>query len=148
MPNRLWIGIFLASAVHILGADSTSLTTIGLVRASGEFTIDGSGTRDNSTVLQGSKISTTNAASHVVLEDGTRIDMGLDSRGRIYRDHVTIEQGLSHVNSPNRYAVIAGRIRIDSPQQTLVRVTDSRAVAVTALQGVMEVRTGGAHCLN
>src|SRR5215469_16729941 len=121
MPRSLSIGIFLASAVHILGADSTSLTAIGLVRASGEFTIDGSGTRDNSTVFDGSEISTTNATSHVVLEDGTRIDMGLDSRGQIYRDHVTIEQGLAHVNASKRYAVIAGKIRIDSPLQALVR---------------------------
>src|SRR5262252_4200789 len=112
MPNRLSIGICLASAVHILGADSMSLTTIGLVRASGDFTIDGSGTRDNSTVFQGSKISTTNAASHVVLEDGTRIDMGLDSSGQIYRDHVTIERGLAQVNASKGYAVVAGRIRI------------------------------------
>ena len=119
MSRSLSIGIFLATAVHILGADSTSLTAIGLVRASGEFTIDGSGTRDNSTVFQGSEISTTNAASHVVLKDGTRIDMGLDSRGQIYRDHVKIEQGLAHVNASNRYAVMAGRIRIDSPQRTL-----------------------------
>ena len=142
MPRSLSIGIFLASAVHLLGADSTSLTAIGLVRASGEFTVDGSWTRDNSTVFDGSEISTTHAASHVVLEDGTRIDVGLDSRSRIYRDHITIEQGLVHVNSSNRYGVIAGRIRIDSPRQTLVRVTDSRTVAVTALEGVTKVRDG------
>jgi hypothetical protein len=64
-----------------------SLTAIGLVRASGEFTIDGSWTRANSTVFDGSVISTTHAASHVVLQDGTRIDVGLDSRSRIHRDH-------------------------------------------------------------
>ena len=142
MPPRLSIGIFLASAMHILAVDSTSLTAIGLVRASGEFTIDGSRARDNSTVFQGSVISTTNAASHIVLEDGTRIDMGLDSRSRIYRDHVTIEQGLAQVSASNRYAVIAEKIRIDSPLRTLVRVTDSRTVAVAALQGVTEVKNG------
>src|SRR5215469_1760974 len=139
MPRCLSIGIFIASAVHLLGADSTSLTAIGLVRASGEFTIDGSWTRDNSTVFDGSVISMTHAASHVVLADGTRIDMGLDSRGQIYRDHVTIERGLAQVNASKGYAVVAGRIRIDSPQRTLVRVTDSRKVVVTALQGVTEV---------
>jgi len=141
MLRSLSIGIFLASAVHILGADSTSLTAIGLVRASGEFTIDSSATRDNSTVFDGSVISTTQASSHVVLEDGTHIDMGLDSRSRIYRDHITIEQGLVHINTANRYAIIAGRIRIDSPQRTLVRV-DSRTVAVSALQEVTEVKDG------
>jgi hypothetical protein len=142
MSIRLSIGSFLVIAVHILGADSTSLTVVGLVRASGEFTIDGSWTRDNSTVFDGSVISTTQAASHVVLEDGTRIDIGLGSRSRIHHDHVTIEKGLAQVNAENRYAVVAGRIRIDSPRRTLVRVTDSRAVAVTALQGVTEVRNG------
>src|SRR5215469_14211985 len=139
MPRSVSIGILLASALHILGADPTSLTAIGLVRASGEFTIDGYWTRDNSTVFDGSVISTTHAASHVVLEDGTRIDMGLDSRGQIYRDHVEIEQGLAQINTSKRYAVVAGRIRIDSPQRSLVRVTDSRKVVVTALQGVTEV---------
>src|SRR5215469_10551979 len=109
MPRSVSIGILLASALHILGADLTSLTAIGLVRASGEFTIDGSWTRDNSTVFHGSVISTIHSASHVVLEDGTRVDMGPDSRSRIYRDHITIEQGLVHVNTSNRYAVIAGR---------------------------------------
>jgi len=142
MPRSLSIGIFLVSVAQILGADSTSMIAIGLVRASGEFTIDGSEIRDNSTVFHGSVISTTHAAPHVVLYDGTRIDMGLESRSRIYRDHVAIEQGLVHINASNRYAVIAGRIRIDSPQQTLVRVTDSSRVAVTGLQGVTQVKDG------
>jgi hypothetical protein len=124
----------------MVGADSMSLTAIGLVRSSGEFTIDASWTRDNSTVFDGSGISTTHAASHVVLVDGTRIDLGLDSRTRIYHDHVNVEQGLAQVNASDRYAVNAGRIRIYSPQRTLVRVTDSGAVAVTALQGVTEVK--------
>jgi hypothetical protein len=142
MPRGLSIGLFLASAIHTLGADSTSVPAIGLVRASGEFTIDGSEARDNSTVFHGSVISTTRAASHVVLEDGTRIDIGLDSRSRVYRDHLAIEQGLVHVNASNRYVVIAGRIRIDSPKQTLVRVGDSGTVAVTVLQGTTEVKNG------
>ena len=68
--------------------------------------------------------------------------MGLDSRGQIYRDHVTIERGLAQVNASKGYAVVAGRIRIDSPQRALVRVTDSRTVVVTALQGITEVKNG------
>jgi hypothetical protein len=142
MLRSLLAGLFLASAVRVPAADSTSLTAIGLIKASGEFIIDGSGARDNSTVFQGSMVSTANAASHVVLEDGTRIDMGLDSRSRIYRDHVVIEKGLLHVKASNRYVVTAGRIRIDSPQQTLVRLSDSGKVSVTALQGIAEVKDG------
>jgi hypothetical protein len=139
MLRSLSIGIFLASAVRIMGADMTSLTAIGLVRASGEFSIDGSWIRDNSTVFDGSVISTTHAASHVVLEDGTRIDLGLDARGRIYRDHVAIERGLAQISTSKRYAVVAGKIRIDSPQRSLVLVTDSGKAVVTAVQGVTEV---------
>ena len=142
MRAGLSIGVFLASAMHIVASDSTFLTAIGLVRASGEFTIDGSWTRDNSTVFEGSVISTAQATSHVVLEDGTRIDIGLDSRSRIYRNHVTIEQGLAHINASSPYAVIAGRIRIDSPQGTLVRVTNSQTVAVSSLMGVAAVKEG------
>jgi hypothetical protein len=148
LKNQL-IGILLAFNLHILGADATSRTAIGFVRASGEFLIDGSETRDNSTVFHGSLITTTRTTSHVVLEDGTRIDMGFDSRSRIYRDHLAIEQGLVrvqrllHVNASDRYAILAGGIRIDSPEQTLVRVTDHRTVVVTTLRGVADIRNAG-----
>src|SRR5215831_1940752 len=59
-------------------------------------------------------ISTTHVALHVVLQDGTYIATELDSRGQIYCDHVTTEQVLAQVNTSNRYAARAGRIRIDS----------------------------------
>lgn len=142
MSRSLSIGIFLASAIHMMGGDSTSPIAIGLVSASGEFTIDGSWTRDNSTVFNSSVISTDHAASHIVLADGTRIDMGMDSRGQIYRDHVTIAHGVAQVNTSNRYAVFAGKIRTDSPGRTLVRVSDSHKVGITALQGATEVKDG------
>lgn len=126
MPKSLSIAILLASAILFPGTSATAPAAIGLVRASGEFVINSTETRDNSTVFDGSVISTAGAASHVVLDDGTRIDMGPDSRSRIYRDHLVIEQGLVHLNVSNQYAVLAGRIRIESPEQTLVPVTHSR----------------------
>jgi hypothetical protein len=140
MPTGLSIGIFIATAAQVLAADATPWTVIGLVRASGEFTIDGSWTRDNSTVFHGSEITTIYAPSHVILVDGTRVDIGLNSRSRIYRDRVAVEQGVAQVKSSRPYAVIAGKIRIDSPQRTLVHVIDSRTVAVTPFDGVAEVK--------
>ena len=136
------------SAVCGFAADVSNLAAIGFARANGEFTIDGVWTRDNSTVFDGATIATKDAALHVFLGNGARLDLGLDSRGRVFGDHVVVEQGMVQVRDSSVFTVVAGDLRIYSAQQALVDVSKSGYMSFRAVRGAANVTTAAGLLVN
>ena len=137
--NRPLCCIVLLCSALTFTAAATNSTSIGFVRANGEFVVDASRIRNNSTLLDGAQISTEKAVSHVVLNNGTTVDFGLHSRGRVFRDHVLIENGLAQARTTGAYSVFAGPLRISAANQLRVEVNGNRPVMVTSLSGTAKV---------
>jgi hypothetical protein len=132
--------VFLCAAVIAFGGSPSANGPIGFVKATGEFNMDGSQTRDNATLFNGSVIETAISPSHVTLQDGTRVDLGAASRERVFRDHAVLEKGMTQVHGGSSYAVLANHLRISSADPFRVAVDQPGTVRVTAMDGAAEVK--------
>jgi len=119
------------------GGGPTAAGPIGFV--TGEFNMDGSQTRDNATLFNGSVIETAVSTSHVTLQDGTRVDLAVASRERVFRDHAVLEKGMTQVHGGSSYVVLANNLRVSSADPFRVAVSDPGTVRVTAVDGTAEV---------
>lgn len=133
-------GLFLCAAFSVSAAESPDANPIGFVRTAGDVTLDGSQMRANATVFNGSVIETSIWPSHVVLQDGIRVDLGRNSRTRVFREHVVLEKGITQVAGNLRFALIANSLYVASSQPFRVTVLDSKRVDVTAIDGSTEVK--------
>ncbi len=95
MPTRSNHMIHLLSSLFVSGcllAATAAPTSIGSIKSSGEFRLDNSMVRGNSTVFDGDLIETTGARSVVDL-NGVQITMSRNSRAKVYRYHTVLENG-------------------------------------------------------
>jgi len=66
---------------------------IGVAVAEGSFRVDNSEVYGNTTLFDGAVVQTEKSSSRLQLKDGTRMDLGADSRARIFEKRTTLEQG-------------------------------------------------------
>jgi hypothetical protein len=133
------MSLIAAGSLLVLSAASPS---IGFVKSAGEFRVDGSAVRGNSTVFDGAVVETTAARSVIQLADA-QITLAPDSRVRVYHDRTVLEKGSEFVKDGSRYVMEAATLRIaPSVRESVVQIeliTPSR-VAVSASGGSAEVR--------
>ena len=126
-------------AALAFGGGLSASGPIGFVKAIGEFNMDGSQTRDNATLFNGSVIETAVSPSHVTLQNGTRVDLAASSRERVFRDHVVLEKGMTQVHGGSPYSVQANKLSISSTDPFRVAVYQAGTVRVTSA-GSAEVK--------
>jgi hypothetical protein len=123
-------------------AVSAASPSIGFVKSAGEFRVDGSAVRGNSTVFEGAIVETSTARSVIQLA-GAQITLAPDSRVRVYRDRTVLEKGSGLVKDGARHVVEAATLRIapaarDSVVQ--IEITGPSHVTVATSGGAAEVR--------
>jgi hypothetical protein len=138
--TALIIVVFVCVAALAFGGGPSATGPIGFVKATGEFSMDGSQTRDNATLFNGSVIETAISPSHVTLQNGTRVDLGATSRERVFRDHAVLETGMTQVHGGTPYTVLANNLRISSAGPFQVAMDQPGTVSVTAMDGSAEVK--------
>jgi hypothetical protein len=136
---RPLISLFVSGCLLVVTAAPPS---IGTVKSPGEFRVDGSLIRGNSTVFDGNLIETA-AARSVVELTGAQITLSPQSRAKFFRDHTVLEQGTSLVKDSNRHVVEVASLRIapgskDSVLQ--IETSSPKRVVVSARSGAAEVR--------
>jgi hypothetical protein len=117
-------------------------SSIGVVKSNGDFRIDGATIRGNSTLFDGTLIETTSAASVVQLT-GVQMTLSPDSRAKVYRDRIVLENGTGLVKDTETHVIQAASLRISSASKgsvLQVEVTGTDHVAVGARTGSAEVR--------
>lgn len=125
----------------LVAATATS-SSIGTIKSPGEFRVDGSVIRGNSTVFDGNVIETRTATSVIQLA-GAQITLSGQSRVKVFRDHTVIEDGNGLITDTGKHVIEAGSLRIvPASNESVVRVKMSgpRDVAVSAGSGTAEVR--------
>jgi hypothetical protein len=115
---------------------------IGVVTASGHFTLDRSEVWGNTTLFDGGTIETNAASSEAALRNGVRIQLGSSSTARVGENRLTLIKGLGQVAAPESYEVSAGGLSIRSAAgNSRVRVAwiADGALQVTSLSGTARV---------
>ena len=125
-----------------LGLMSAAGPSIGVAQANGDFSIDGAKVTGNATLFEGSRVETGNAASRLQLGSGTKVQLASNSRGRVYRDHLILENGSGQFQAAKDYQVEVLSLRIAPAQggsSAKVIVKNSNKVQVSALNGAVSV---------
>src|SRR5208283_3316066 len=94
---------------------------IGIITASGHFTLDRSEVWGNATLFDGEKVETTNASSEIALRNGVRVQLGGLSKADVSEHRMILFKGVGQVSASNAYEVDAGSFRV-RPAGTDARV--------------------------
>lgn len=135
----------LFSSVFISAVAVAASPAIGIVTASGHFTLDRSQVWGNATVFEGSVIETGSASSEVALRNGAKLQLAKDSRARVLSDRVVIEKGIGQVSAPESFEVNAANLRIHSTGR--LRVNLGQTVEVASLLGSARVSSASGMLL-
>lgn len=123
---------------------------IGIVTASGHFTLDRSQVWGNATVFDGSVIETSSASSEIALRNGAKLQLAKDSRARLLTDRVVIEKGTGLVSGPPSFEVNAANLKIHTDGRLRIDLASGvhvAAVHVAALIGVARVSSANGTLL-
>jgi hypothetical protein len=85
------------SLIALILAANLSLGTaaapaVGIITATGSFTIDASNVTGNATLFEGNQIETGKASSLLQLNNGARMQLAADLRRAVYRDRLVLEK--------------------------------------------------------
>ncbi len=137
--NTLFLSLFI-SAFAIAATPA-----IGIVTASGHFTLDRSQVWGNATVFDGSVIETAGASSEIALRSGAKLQLAKDSRARISSGRVVMEKGVGQISAPESFEVNAANLRIHTGGRLRVDLGDG--VQVSALLGGARVSSASGMLL-
>jgi len=115
--------------------------SIGTIRSSGEFRVDGAVIKDNGTLFEGSTVETAEARSVVQLGN-LQLTLLPMSRATIYRDRTVLQKGSEVVSGAGKHVVEALGMRIAPSAATSsvqVEIPTPGRVAVAARDGGAEV---------
>jgi hypothetical protein len=124
------------SLLTAAGFCAAATSPIGIIRASGHFTVEGSQVWGNSTLFDGATVETGAASSDLALRNGARVQLGKESRARVWQNRLVLERGTGQVAAPASFEVVAAGfdIRGDGPGARL-RVGVDDTVLVASLAG-------------
>jgi hypothetical protein len=131
---------FLISAVAIAASPA-----IGIVTASGHFTLDRSQVWGNATIFEGSIVETGSASSEVALRSGAKLQLAKDSRARILSNRVVMEKGVGLLSAPESFEVSAANLRIHTDGR--LRVSVNTGVEIASLSGITRVSSASGMLL-
>lgn len=128
-------------ALVLVASLSAGPVSIGLVSASGAFTVDRSSAWGNATLFEGTSISTDKASGEIALRNGVRIQLAPSSQAVIGEKLARLERGSSQINSSKPYNVEAHGLHItaDAGARMVVALNGSNRVEVTSLSGKASV---------
>lgn len=128
----------LASAAVV----SASAPVIGIASSQGGVTLDNAKVSGNASVFDGSTLQT-DGFSRIHMNNGTRLDLAAGSRATIFSNHVSLEKGMSEVQSSSGFEVDTRTLMIRGAEASSiarVKVADNnKMVYVTALNGHVNV---------
>ncbi|MGP8243131.1 MAG: hypothetical protein ACLQVN_01270 [Bryobacteraceae bacterium] len=116
--------------------------SIGFIKSTGEFRVNGATLRGSSTLFDGNVVET--AASRSVLQlFGGQVTLSPESRAKVYHDRLVLEKGTGVVKEADSELIEAETLRISPSAKNSVlqvEITGPSHVAVGALLGAAEVR--------
>jgi len=136
------LSMVLTASCFAANSGGVNSPAIGMVTASGHFTLDRSEVWGNTTLFDGGTIETNSASSEASLRNGVRIQLGSASSARVNENRLILIKGLGQIAAPESYEVSAGGLSIRSAAgNSRVRVAwvADGALEVTTLTGAARV---------
>ncbi len=110
---------------------------IGVAMSEGTILVNDAQTPGNTTVFDGSTLQTQKSASQVRLKDGAQVRFESDSRGKLFRDHMDLQQGTAKIED---YSAVANGLSVRAEGKSSASVTmKGKVVEVAALTGDVHV---------
>lgn len=119
---------------------------IGIITASGHFTLDRSQVWGNATLFTGEKVETDTASSQATLRNGVTIQLSSASSASVSENRLTLWKGVGQVAAPESYEIEAGGLAIRSvsgPGRLRVGWSPGGQIEVSALAGSARVTSAG-----
>ena len=113
---------------------------IGIISASGHFTVEHSEVWGNATLFDGATVETGKASSELSLRNGVRVQLAAGSRAQVWEHRVLLEKGVGQVAAPAAYEVDAAGLKIQAATARL-RIGLTDRVEVAAFSGTGRVTT-------
>jgi len=133
------VGSALLTSAAVLSA---SAPVIGIASSQGGVTLDNAKVSGNASVFDGSTLQT-EGFSRIHMNNGTRLDLAAGSRATVFANHVSLENGMSEVQSSSGFEVDTRTLMIRGAEASSiarVKVADNnKMVYVTALNGHVNV---------
>lgn len=117
---------------------------IGLATAKGSFRLDNSEVWNNATLLDGATVETAAVTSELRLDNGARLRLAPGSRGRVHRERLVLERGITEVGGAETYRVEARGLNVFPARATAgaqVGFDRDNRLVVAALRGPVRVTT-------
>jgi hypothetical protein len=118
---------------------------IGVATANGSFSVDSARIPGNATLFDGAIVETGKATSRLDLNGGSRIQLGTDSRGKVFRDRLVLEKGGGQFEVGKDFEIQALSLRIGPAAPgsvATVVMRGSKTVQIAALNGAIRVANG------
>ena len=116
--------------------------SIGMALAKGSFRVDGATVASTATLFEGTTVETRAFSSSLDLASGPRLSLALDSRGKIFGDHLVLEKGSTEMNDAPGFRVEARGLTIrpeTGRSAGRIALAGAAAVEVAALSGSLRV---------
>lgn len=129
--------VFIAAAVTAFGA----ARQVGLVSAQNGLTLNGAHAATGSTVFEGASVEVKDY-SRLLLDSGTRMDLGGGSRATIYSSSASLESGMTEIQGGKSFELNANslKVRLSDPNASArVGIDRQKGVLVTALNAPVDV---------
>jgi len=120
-------------------------TAIGLAVAKGGFQVDRAQVWGSSSLFEGNTVQTTVTGSQIQVNGGADVRLASDTRVKVYRSKMVLEEGFMEVRAANGFAVEARSLAITPKARegvTRIKLQGARKVTVAALSGSVEVKNG------
>lgn len=111
-------------------------SAIGIITASGHFTLENSVVWGNSTLFDGATVQTDAASSQMALHGGAKLELGAASKAQIFANRAELQKGVGI--AAGSYEIDADGLKIHADGARM-RVTVTDRVEVAALNGIARV---------
>lgn len=130
---------------NVLGA---SATPIGLAVGESKFSVGSSGVEGQATLFEGDTVASSYLATRVLLKDGARFSLGIESEATVYRDRVSLLAGSVDIaNNAGAARVLVSSLVVSAEKpgvNATVYRTQKDEISVLVRAGEVKVGRAGA----
>jgi hypothetical protein len=142
------MGIVFFGLLLCFSLRAASPPAIGIITASGHFTVDGSRIWGNSTLFDGARVETWNASSELALRNGVKVHLAVGSAARIWANRLNLERGSGQITAPGAFEIGAGDMTVSAKSARLmIALAAPQRLQVAALSGSVRVSGAGGALL-
>ena len=119
---------------------AASPSAIGIISASGHFTVEGSQLWGNSTLFDGARVETSTASSELALKNGVKVHLAAGSSAQVWTNRLKLDRGSGQITAPGAFEIGAAGMNVStSGSRLMIALAGPGRLQVAALSGSARV---------